>query len=190
MGRLQGERRIRLLRSRENHHETGATMIGQVETLHPVFKLAVDRILNGMRAKGWDPVIGSGMRTRQQQDALYAQGRKNLGEVNALRKQAGLPPISLQANTATVTDARGGESNHNLTQKLLQHDRSVHVIHGFAVDIVDRRFGWEVPDKKFWKDLGALAKVSGCLWGGDWAKPDPAHVEMKIVDSQTSSMTV
>ena len=41
-------------------------MIGEIKTLHPVFKLAVERILTEMGGKGWDPVIGSGMRTNEQ----------------------------------------------------------------------------------------------------------------------------
>jgi hypothetical protein len=32
-------------------------------------------------------------------------------------------------------------------------------------------------------DLGRIAKAKGCAWGGDWKKPDVAHVEMKLIDS-------
>jgi peptidoglycan L-alanyl-D-glutamate endopeptidase CwlK len=166
-------------------------MIGEIRTLHPAFRLAVDRILHGMRAKGWDPIIASGMRTHEQQDALFAQGRRDLGHVNSLRKRAGLPPISAAANVHTVTKAKGGQSNHNLTQALLAHGRSaVDVVNGFAVDIVDRRCGWDIPHKEFWRDLGELAKKNGCAWGGDWRTPDPAHVEMKVVDSAPRTSVV
>ena len=166
-------------------------MIGEIETLHPAFRLAVDRILHSMRARGWDPVIGSGMRTYEQQNALFAQGRRDLAHVNSLRKGAGLPPISAADNSKTVTKAKGGQSNHNLTHSLLAHGHSaVDVVNGFAVDIVDRRFGWDTPHKRFWKDLGELAKKNGCGWGGDWTKPDPAHVEMKVVDSAPRTSVV
>ena len=166
-------------------------MIGEVKTLHPAFRLAVDKILHGMRTRGWDPVIGSGMRTHEQQDALFAQGRRDLPYVNSLRKRAGLPAILAAANADTVTNARAGQSNHNLTQALVGHGRTaVDIVYGFAVDIVDRRFGWEIPQKKFWKDLGELAKENGCAWGGDFKKPDPAHVEMKIVDGAPNTSVV
>jgi|SRR6185295_496138 len=161
-------------------------MIGEIKSLHPVFKITVDHILSDMRAKGWDPVIGSGMRTNDQQDALYAQGRKSLEQVNALRRGTHLPPITAAANAKKVTNAKGGQSNHNLTHSLLAHGRNaLDVVNGYAVDIVDRRFGWDIPDTKFWKDLGEIAKSYGCGWGGDWKAPntDVAHVEMKLIDS-------
>lgn len=159
-------------------------MIGEIKSLHPVFRAAVDQIISDMKAKGWDPVIGSGMRTNEQQDALYAQGRQGLDQVNALRLRARLPPIAAPANKSTVTNARGGQSNHNLTESLLAHSRSaIDVANGYAVDIVDRRYGWDIAKPQFWKDLGFFAKRHGCAWGGDWKKPDPAHVEMKLIDS-------
>ena len=159
-------------------------MIGETKSLHPAFQIAVNRIIDAMKAKGWDPIIGSGMRTREQQDALFAQGRRGLEQVNALRVRAGLPRITARANQGTVTNARGGQSNHNLTESFLAHDHSaVDIVNGYAVDIVDRRYGWDGADPQFWKDLGMLAKRFGCSWGGDWKKPDPAHVEMKLIDS-------
>lgn len=158
-------------------------MIGEIKSLHPVFRIAIDNILKDMRAKGWDPVIGSGMRSNEQQDALFAQGRQPLEEVNRLRIRVGLPPIKASQNTR-VTNARGGQSNHNHTEWLLAYSRDqVSLAEGFAVDIVDRRRGWDIPNAHFWTDLGALAKQHGCAWGGDWSKPDPAHVEMKVIDA-------
>jgi hypothetical protein len=158
-------------------------MIGETRTLHPVFKLAVVRILAEMRVHGWDPVIGSGMRTNGQQDALYAQGRKSLKTVNTLRRGAGLRPISASANKGAVTNAKGGQSNHNKRHSLFPHGSdAVDVAVGYAVDIVDRRFGWDAKPG-FWTALGRATKKHGCAWGGDWKKPDVAHVEMKIIDS-------
>lgn len=159
-------------------------MIGEIKTLHPVFRMVVDQILRDMKSRGWDAVIGSGMRTHAQQAAIYAQGRKGLGEVNAMRRGSGLPPIGEADNRATVSDARPGESKHNLTTSLLRYDRSsIDIVNGYAVDIVDRRDGWDIPKHRFWTDLGHFAKKYGCEWGGDWKKPDYAHVQMRIVDS-------
>ena len=158
-------------------------MIGDLKRLHPVFRNAVNHILADMRGAGWDPAIGSGMRTNEQQNALYAQGRKSLQEVNALRRDVELSPISATANKEKVTNAKGGQSNHNLLHSLIPFgSAAVDVMDGYAVDIVDRRRGWENVPKGFWKDLGVIAKKHGCAWGGDWKKPDVAHVEMKLVD--------
>ena len=167
-------------------------MIGEVKSLNPAFKMKVDQILLGMRAKGWDAVIGSGMRTMQQQAALFAQGRETLDKVNVLRRQAGLPPISAKEN-GIVTHARPGTSKHNLTTSLLFTSRSsFEVMNGYAVDIVSRIHGWHPPDKRFWEDLGVLAKKYGCEWGGDWKgeKYDPAHVQMKLIDSAPRTTAV
>ena len=165
-------------------------MIGEIKSLNPAFKLTVDRILIDMRAKGWDAVIGSGMRTMQQQAALFAQGRESLDKVNIMRRQAGLPPTT---ENTKVTHARPGTSKHNLTTSLLFSGGSTfEVMNGYAVDIVSRDHGWNPPNERFWKDLGALAKKYGCEWGGDWKGQlyDPAHVQMKLIDSAPRSSVV
>lgn len=167
-------------------------MIGEIKSLHPAFKMRVDQILLEMRSKGWDAVIGSGMRTMQQQTALFAQGRETLDKVNNLRRQAGLPQISATENTV-VTHARPGTSKHNLTTSLFFSSRSMfEVINGYAVDIVSRVHGWHPPNKRFWEDLGVLARKYGCEWGGDWKGNlyDPAHVQMKLIDSAPRSSVV
>lgn len=159
-------------------------MLGEIKTLHPAFKMIVDQILDAMRAKGWDAVIGSGMRTLKQQAALYAQGRESLTKVNELRREAEMVPISAAEN-GIVTHAKAGESNHNLTTALVPYTQSTFVIaNGYAVDIVSRAHGWH-PPKGFFHDLGTLAKKHGCQWGGDWKGPkyDPSHVQIKLSDS-------
>lgn len=159
-------------------------MIGEIKSLHPAFKMAVNQILLDMQSKGWDAVIGSGMRTREQQAALYAQGRETLDNVNKLRRHAGLPHIVKKENSI-VTHAKPGSSKHNLTTSLLFTSHSTfEVVNGYAVDIVSKVHGWH-PSKQFWEDLGSLARKYGCEWGGDWKGKfyDPAHVQMKLIDS-------
>lgn len=166
-------------------------MIGQVKILHPAFRAAVDHILNDMRSKGWDPIIGSGMRNAEEQNALYAQGRESLQHVNELRLRAKLPPLKQAENLKPVTYAKSGSSYHNLPEMLVGDGGSrVTRAYGYAVDIVDRKRGWDIGKPKFWSDLGSLAKKYGCEWGGDWKKPDPAHVQMALVDSGPSNTAV
>lgn len=54
------------------------------------------------------------------------------------------------------------------------------VPNALAVDVVDKRWGWE-PEAQangFWAALGAAGKAEGLYWGGDWAKfPDVAHLQ-------------
>lgn len=60
----------------------------------------------------------------------------------------------------------------------------IDVVNGYAVDIVDRRQGWNASSR-FFMDLGFFAKKYGCEWGGDWRGEyrDVAHVQMKLIDS-------
>ena len=133
-------------------------MIGSTARLHPAFRLAVDHILRDMKIKGWDPIIGSGLRSAEEQKALYAQGRESLQYVNNLRLRARLPPIKASENSK-VTNAKSGSSYHNVPELLVFDGQSgLYKAYGYAVDIVDRKKGWDIADPRFWKDLGELAK--------------------------------
>ena len=98
------------------------------------------------------------LRTFAEQDALYAQGRTTPGKI--------------------VTNAKGGQSNHNF---------------GLAIDIVllvDKdgngtfeSASWEtnvdfdgdgVAD---WKEVVGVFKRHGWAWGGDWKFTDMPHFE-------------
>ena len=50
----------------------------------------------------------------------------------------------------------------------------------YAADIIDKRWAWSAAAAKhgFWKALGEEAKKQGLYWGGDWKKPDWAHVQL------------
>jgi hypothetical protein len=49
-----------------------------------------------------------------------------------------------------------------------------------AADIVDKRWAWSPAAAKhgYWKALGEEAKIQKLHWGGDWKKPDWAHVQL------------
>jgi peptidoglycan L-alanyl-D-glutamate endopeptidase CwlK len=49
----------------------------------------------------------------------------------------------------------------------------------YAADIIDRRWGWEqqAMDSGFWTALGDAAKTADLYWGGNWGRPDYAHVQ-------------
>lgn len=110
-------------------------------------------IIDKLTAKGWFPVVASGLRTRAEQ---------------AKKVQDGV--------------SKTMESKHLI---------------GKAVDIVDKRYFWGVPnaahntnvkneirhaarlDFCFWQDLGAAVREEkGLIWGGLWEHfKDVAHVE-------------
>ena len=131
------------------------------------------------------------MRDKAEQNALYAQGRESLRHVNELRLRAKLPPLKPAENLKPVTNAKSGGSYHNLPAMLIRDgDSRMTRAYGYAVDIVDRKKGWDIGEPGFGSDLGSLAKKYGCEWGGDWKKPDLAHVQMTLIDSGPSNTAV
>ena len=131
-------------------HSEAATAVdarsaGNIATLlPPVRPLAVALIL-ALREAGIAAKVISGNRTYAEQDALYAQGRTKPG--------------------ARVTNARGGQSNHNF---------------GVAFDI-----GIFDANGKYWEESPAYAKAGetgkklGLQWGGDWTFQDEPHFEWR-----------
>ncbi len=95
--------------------------------------------------EGFTLVITQGFRTVAEQDRLFLIGRRGIkGE----RK---------------VTNARGGQSNHN---------------HGAAVDfafVVNGEISW---NEKLYQNIGRWAKQAGLNWGGNWRFKDLPHVEL------------
>jgi peptidoglycan L-alanyl-D-glutamate endopeptidase CwlK len=87
----------------------------------------------------------SGFRSYAEQDALFAQGRTKPG-----RK---------------VTNAKGGESNHNF---------------GIAFDIGTFRGAEYLPESPAYDTVGALGKELGLEWGDDWeGLVDKPHFELR-----------
>lgn len=55
-------------------------------SLFPPFKEKIERVLDNMRLKGYDPKIVFGYRDRKTQDDLYAQGRTKPGKIVTMCK--------------------------------------------------------------------------------------------------------
>lgn len=116
-----------------------------LKNVHPKQRELVTRLIDIMIAAGYDARVTQGLRTFAEQESLYAQGRTKPGN--------------------RVTNARGGQSNHN---------------YGLANDITI--FKNSKPD---WNDLtpyrllGREAKKLGLEWGGDWKAVDMPHVQLK-----------
>ncbi|MBC1801136.1 M15 family metallopeptidase [Listeria booriae] len=93
-------------------------------------------------------VVNPCFRSKAEQDALYAQGRTKPGQI--------------------VTNAKGGQSNHN---------------YGVAVDLClytddGKNVVWETTSKR-WLRVVAIAKSVGFKWGGDWTSfKDYPHFEL------------
>lgn len=135
-------------------------MTDKLVGVHPLLVGAVGRILHAMDILGYPMVVTDGVRTEQEQAALYAKGRTAPGRI--------------------VTNAKGtpdSRSNHQVKADGFGH----------AVDccfLIDADRDGEVDDPTWddarpWALYGAMARALGLKWGGDWPthKTDRPHVE-------------
>ena len=120
-----------------------------IEKLHPKLRDKAREFINKVEKDlGIKLRVTSTLRTYAEQDALYAQGRTKTGRI--------------------VTNAKGGESNHNFGTAL------------DVVPIVNGEAAWKTS-LDTWNKIGKIGKEIGFDWGGDWKKIiDKPHFEMQF----------
>lgn len=120
-----------------------------------------------------------------EQTALYAQGRKTLEEVNALRKIAGLPAIGKQDNSYSVTWTL------NSLHVVNPHNNNPGDDLSRAIDFVvvnGKEYTWNlkadinknnIPD---YEEIGKIAKEvdPSIIWGGSFKNKDYPHFQEKV----------
>ena len=118
----------------------------RLDKVHPELKKRVTQLIENLAGQSMDVRVVQGLRTFAEQDALYEQGRTKPGK--------------------RVTNAKGGQSNHN---------------YGLAVDLCPFKNGnpdWN--DTAGFKAIGSEAKKLGLEWGGDWTSlKDMPHVQLR-----------
>lgn len=138
----------------------------RLKDVHPYVARRIEKILNAMFALGWPMFVVSGLRTDDQQRALYAQGRTKPGSI--------------------VTNVDG-------TVKKSMHQRQA-TGYGHAVDLafVDDPITlkietWDV--KQPWQVYGTMAEAYGLTWGGRWTSiVDRPHVELSLSSPYVSQI--
>jgi peptidoglycan LD-endopeptidase CwlK len=143
----------------------------KIELLRADVQVRLRQAIEEMDRCGTRYAIVSTLRTKEEQQALYAQGRLPLSEVNRFRHVAGMPDIPEQENKYTVTNCDGVKfkSNHQ---------------GGNAVDVVPAdsrgRPYWPAPGAQAWVPIVQTMKKYGFEAGADWVKfPDWPHFEIK-----------
>jgi hypothetical protein len=155
----------------ENHHRVhhaqhdaaywehrSAIMLGGLSSS---FRGYVVHVLHALKVKGWQPIVYSGKRTKEQQKALIKKG----------------------TGGSVSWHVSGTHTNHFV-------NGIGYTVTGEAADIVDKRYFWQGPAEDlnfaFWRDLGLAAKANGLEWGGDWKggehPRDVAHVQIKYMN--------
>ena len=118
----------------------------RIQQLHPALGTALRSMVADLGAQGIVVEVVQGLRTIAEQDELFAKGRTKPG--------------------AIVTQARGGQSNHN---------------YGLAADLcpfAGDKPDWDAP-MPVWAAIGAAAAAHGLEWGGQWKKfLDKPHVQL------------
>ena len=112
----------------------------RLNALHPVVRARADAFLLLCAQRGLGVMVTQGIRSWEEQDALYAKGRT-------------VPPVGPQHR---VTKAKGGQSYHNFGL-------------AFDIVVLDAvgKADWDVSHPG-WAYAGVLGKSVGLDWGGDW----------------------
>ncbi len=127
---------------------TGLSKVDQINAAKlagvcPALQSRGQKFIEAAAADGVIVQIVQGLRTFAEQDELFKKGRTKPGK--------------------RVTNARGGQSNHNF---------------GLALDfapVVGGKVSW---DEKLYRPFGKWAAAAGLSWGGNWTKfKDLPHVE-------------
>jgi peptidoglycan L-alanyl-D-glutamate endopeptidase CwlK len=118
----------------------------RLKKIHPELASRIRTVVAALAQAGINIEVVQGLRTFAEQDDLFRQGRTKKG--------------------AVVTNARGGQSNHN---------------YGLAVDVVPFVNGkpqWNSPNS-VWMAIGHEGGAVGLEWGGNWKKfIDKPHLQM------------
>ena len=116
---------------------------GNIQMLMPTAQRKARDFMNAVAAAGITVKIISATRTYAEQDELFSRGRTKPG--------------------LKVTNARGGQSNHNF---------------GVAWDIGIFTDGQYHPESPLYKEVGDIGRALSLEWGGDWHKfQDEPHFQ-------------
>jgi peptidoglycan L-alanyl-D-glutamate endopeptidase CwlK len=123
-----------------------------LDDLHEAFRPYADSFLKALADDGMDVIVTSTLRTMDEQQQLYDQGRTTPGRI--------------------VTNAKPGSSAHNYGLAL----DACPLLHGKLAYLGPD--GDEVSDP-IWQRYGMIARACMLEWGGDWNRNrEGPHVQM------------
>lgn len=113
--------------------------------------------------------------------SLHADMRPKVTAVMSGLTQRGFQPkivYAWRSVAAQLEIVKKGNSSLKFSFHNVQHKDGTPNAH--AADIVDSRWAWgeAAALNGFWNALGAEAKKQNLYWGGNWSKPDWAHVQL------------
>lgn len=156
----------------------------RIEDMHPELARRFERFSALMAEAGVPFALNSVLRTLDEQTAYYAQGRKPLDHVNALRAKAGMYLLAAKENTYTVTNTM---NSRHLPRKIVLPDNTT-VLKSVAFDIKvlrgDKTPTWDekydgdkdgIPD---YEEAARIGEECGLIAGARWSFKDWPHFEL------------
>lgn len=125
-----------------------------IEDLHPDLQKIIPKFNAECEKEGLSVLIYMTYRTNKEQNDLYAQGRTVKSSIGPY---GGKRPLG-----RTVTNAKGGQSDHNFTINGKPASKAFD-----AVPTIGGKPVW-AASSPLWDKMGAIAKKVGLRWGGDW----------------------
>jgi hypothetical protein len=131
---------------------------GDLSLLYPPFRMRVEELLHRLERTKLPFYVFEALRTFEDQEALYAQGRTKPGKI--------------------VTNARPGESLHS-------YGLAVDLVLDGMPEKPGIQWSWDTKadfnadGRSDWMNMGEIAESCGLEWGGRWKRfPDLPHLQM------------
>lgn len=153
----------------------------KIEDCCPELREKIYLFQQGMLVEALPFVITCTARIVKEQIALYAQGRDGILETNRLRRNAGLPAISIAENRRKVTWTLNSKHLIDLDDGDPRNDLAR------AFDIALTREGhphWDIKadvnadQVADYRQAGEIGESVGLKWGGRFSSPDWVHFEV------------
>ena len=146
-------------------------MSRRIEDLVPEMQVKI-REFAGLMAEAAIPwMITRTRSTLAEQEAIHAQGRKPLIEVNRLRALVKWMPIR--------------ESENRIVTWTMKSMHTSHLAFDIAI-IKDGKPCWDLKvsvndnDLPDYLEAGQIGEEFGLTWGGRWKSPDPVHFQLAM----------
>ncbi|HSW64296.1 MAG TPA: M15 family metallopeptidase [Dissulfurispiraceae bacterium] len=135
----------------------------------------IEQFIAACRVAGHEVIVTSVDRSFEEQQALYAQGREALGLVNALRRLAGLSPLTDKENKRRVTWTLN--SRHFPDRRGRSHAFDFGIVRNGAYvgDVKADLDGDTIPD---YLECARIGEALGLVSGRHFRNPDYPHLEM------------
>ena len=148
----------------------------KLEDLYEPLRLVLEEALEEAKEKGLKVLVTCTLRSPEEQQALYAQGRESVSKVNKKREAVGLVRIKEVANKKVTWTLK---SYHTCEPKSMAFDFAIgssgKVFWDLKVDVNDN----DIPDYREFAEI-CKSKNPNIEWGGDFrTTKDCPHIQWK-----------